>query len=383
MRNSKWTLAAIALGLLLVAGLVELFLLRFETGDVYAAYSSLRADPVGAKALFDSLAMQPGRRVERNQLPIRAERFPGATVFFLGTTPGQLIWMDKEPRTAYDELVKQGGRLVVGFTPMWPITTEDLNEINKAKSGKKLEQTRKLITPATSTHTEWGVRFSRTQQVRTKDEDPPDGLPKKTALTMEPTTPEWRVIRQQDGHPVLMERPWGKGTLVLLTESYLLSNEALRTSRDTALLVSLVGTSRHVVFDEVHLGVAESGSVMELARRHRLHWVIWALLLLTALFFWQNMTSFLPPLQPQEEVAVLVRGRDFSAGLVNLLRRSIPAGRLIQACAAEWRHTLPLDRRVSPAKRVRVEEILASTPEQNPEPVRVYQAIARALAERE
>ena len=31
----------------LVYGVVHLFLLRFETGDVYPQYSSLRADPVG------------------------------------------------------------------------------------------------------------------------------------------------------------------------------------------------------------------------------------------------------------------------------------------------------------------------------------------------
>ena len=34
-----------------VFGLVRLFELRFEVGDVYPAYSSLRSDPLGAMAL--------------------------------------------------------------------------------------------------------------------------------------------------------------------------------------------------------------------------------------------------------------------------------------------------------------------------------------------
>ena len=37
------------------AGLVHLFHLRFESGDNYPPYSSLRADPLGTKALFESL----------------------------------------------------------------------------------------------------------------------------------------------------------------------------------------------------------------------------------------------------------------------------------------------------------------------------------------
>ena len=50
---------------LFVFGLTQLFKLRFEAGDIYPEYSSLRADPLGAKALYQSLesllAVQIGR----------------------------------------------------------------------------------------------------------------------------------------------------------------------------------------------------------------------------------------------------------------------------------------------------------------------------------
>ena len=55
-----------ALGLVLavfVAGLILLFRLRLGQGDVFPAYSSLRADPLGTLALHDSLAQLPGARV--------------------------------------------------------------------------------------------------------------------------------------------------------------------------------------------------------------------------------------------------------------------------------------------------------------------------------
>ena len=41
-------------------GLVRLFQLRFEVGDVYPAYSTLRSDPLGTMAFYESLGKVPG-----------------------------------------------------------------------------------------------------------------------------------------------------------------------------------------------------------------------------------------------------------------------------------------------------------------------------------
>ncbi len=55
-------------------GIARLFQLRFETGDVYPPYYSLRADPLGTSALYESLDRMPGISTSRdysvnNQLP--------------------------------------------------------------------------------------------------------------------------------------------------------------------------------------------------------------------------------------------------------------------------------------------------------------------------
>ena len=41
----------------------HLFQLRFEQGDIYPAYSSLRADPLGTKVFYESLETLPGLSV--------------------------------------------------------------------------------------------------------------------------------------------------------------------------------------------------------------------------------------------------------------------------------------------------------------------------------
>jgi len=84
------TIAGVILALLLlffVAGVTHLFLLRFESGDVYPAYSSLRSDPLGTGALFESLKNLDGVAVQRNYQPLKAITLePQTTLFYLGAS---------------------------------------------------------------------------------------------------------------------------------------------------------------------------------------------------------------------------------------------------------------------------------------------------------
>ena len=66
-----------------VLGVLKLFLLRFEAGDVYPAYSSLRSDPLGSRAFYASLENINDAVVERNYLPVQNFEFKENTAFFL------------------------------------------------------------------------------------------------------------------------------------------------------------------------------------------------------------------------------------------------------------------------------------------------------------
>src|SRR5207302_10666788 len=46
-------------------GVVRLLQLRFETGDIYPPYSSLRVDPLGTRAFYESLETLRGVTVQR------------------------------------------------------------------------------------------------------------------------------------------------------------------------------------------------------------------------------------------------------------------------------------------------------------------------------
>ena len=186
---------------------------------------------------------------------------------------------------------------------------------------------------------------------------------------------DWTVLEKQDGFPVLMERPFGRGSLVLSADSYRFSNEAMLRDREPAVLSHIIGDKREIVFDETHLGTEEEISVGALARRYHLQGVFLATLLLVALFLWKSTSTFLPP-QSDPENLDAVSGRSATAGLTNLLKRSVPAVELLTICSAEWMKT---SRLTSPSKLQRVKNALGSGQK---DALRTYQVIHQILKER-
>src|SRR6476469_9000503 len=96
-------------------GLLRLFNLRFETGDVYPAYSSLRADPIGAKAYYDSLDRL--LVAERYYRPIGKLNGGHGTAFFaVGVHPQELQVTASEVKEL-EAFVVSGGRLLIAMFP--------------------------------------------------------------------------------------------------------------------------------------------------------------------------------------------------------------------------------------------------------------------------
>jgi hypothetical protein len=212
-----------------------------------------------------------------------------------------------------------------------------------------------------------------------EDASPPEEaqLPPETA---------WRSMYSWDGHTVVMERPWGKGTLVLCSDSWFVSNEAMGKDRHPELLAWLIGPVSTVVFDETHLGVEASPGVMTLMRKYRLEGLIASILLLAGLFVWKNSLSLVPKREISETEAVpAARGKDSHAGLVNLLRRSIPARQIVSVCADEWRKSFVHDPKAASSISTRIQAAIeqdSALPLTQRNPVKTYQTICGILAER-
>lgn len=325
------------------AGLTWLLLLRFDAGDVYPPYSSLRSDPLGSRALFEALAsLRVTVRRNYASLPEGADA-AGATVLLLGCESAAWQFQTENDLLEMERFMTGGGRLVVAFSPL---VTDPGFERQLSSAPKKEPPVPLLV----SLRERWGVAFRFANLPRPGDDSPgreaslvdvgaslPPSIAWHTGVAFDRLAPVWSVLYARKGRPVVIVRPYGRGTLVLSSDSYPFSNEAVRKERQPELLSWWIGSARTVLFDETHLGLRENPGVMTLIRRYRLHGVVLAALVLAGLHLWRTATSF-PPVVDEEppDAVVTVAGRDSFAGLVNLMRRGIPPSRLLRVCIEEW-----------------------------------------------
>jgi hypothetical protein len=411
----------------LAGGLVRLFMLRFETGDNYAAYSTLRSDPLGTRAFYDSLDALGGLVVERHEH--NPDKFPegaGATLMVLGLNGRALHDVDEDDAENLETFMVGGGRLVLSLTPEggrpWWLNKDDrptstsrtLAPPAKAKEvGREKEAARRtprnpirdnLTTetlPGISLSLRWkmGLDFVPLERGDRHHFEPaevrraaslalPEALHWRSGLVFARLGPAWRVIYARAGKPVLIERAWGRGTLVMATDSFMVSNEALRQECQPALLAWLVGPVRRVVFDETHLGVIENPGVMSLAIKYRLHGVIAVLLLLAALYIWKSALPLVPYRSDGDESARLRKGenaRDAWTGLVDLLRRNIPRQRILRVCLEEWTRTSGRERREARGINEKLQAALyeeEDRPAGQRQPVETYRTMTRLVDRR-
>lgn len=305
MRNKAVIVACLVA---LAWGAEQVMVSPLETGSVYPEYSSLRADPMGSMALYESLAKVASvERLFKN----RAQSDPGkgTTIFILGVDPVAWSHVDTKTLEEYERLARSGARLVFAFLPAekrWDDTAE--------------------------THVEgrWHIHF-RYRKMHAEIGE----IPHESGLQLIGGQ-EWKAL---DAASNALERPLGAGSVALLADSYPLSNEGLREARDPRLIVKLAGSADRIIFDENHFGVVETGSIASLMRKYHLEGALAVLALAAVLFLWRNASSLLPSRAPGEEQAVA--GRDSLEGMTALLRRGIAEKDLVRVCYDEWRKTAP------------------------------------------
>ncbi|MEO7798952.1 MAG: DUF4350 domain-containing protein [Opitutaceae bacterium] len=391
--------AMLAVAGALVAGFVTLYRLRLGRGDFFPAYSSLRSDPLGTRVLYESLASMPAQQVTRwlqslDQLPATPQR----TLILAGLTTDRWKQITKEELAAIEAAARGGSRVVIALVAETE-PEEKPRQKSEERRAKKREDDRaaksKKTPPADSPGDrrdegekkpafvdlakEWGVTIKRLPAFGAARRAPlaPVELPREVRWETETffETPEgspWRAMYRRSLHPVVIERALGLGSVVLASDAFFLSNEALQRNRQTSLLTWATGAFSTVEFVESHLGIVREPGVAALARRYGLGGAFFTFLVLAALFAWQRMAGFVPPAEPASGVMLEYNQ---TAGLEALLRRAVAPADLVKACATEWRGSArPLD-------IARVNAVLAENPKATP-PATLYNKVVRALRHR-
>lgn len=480
-RTGAWLVLA-AIFILGAAALSSILRARYDTGESYPAYSSLRADPLGTRALFESLAQLPGVESTRNFERLdKLQGAPRQTLIIAGLDSRGFASPAVDAK-ALARFAAAGGRLVITLNPSGetgridralksadeeldqedeerakarrekkakeeaasPKTdppTDAKPEEPKKKDGKANKKGPHVTSVESSTslaallkinpvlkefvfYTKQGSALEtapgavldkddmpawfsnvllddnpdqdwdgedamdkaiQKQREKKKDDSKADKpvtpAPKKKKLPLEPSP--WHAIATKGGRNMIMERPLGAGTVVVCTDRYFLSNEALWKGPRTQFLSWLLGDPRLVIFEETHLGpsIGDEDGIMTLARRYRMHGLFLGGILLFALYIWRNASSLIPS-NPDDDLGHwrddAVAGESTASALEGLLRRGISAAKLLPKSLDVWEETKAATAAVPPERRAKARALLENVKSQRQIP-QAYSQIRDAL----
>ena len=391
----------------------RLFDLRFANGDVYPPGSSFRADPLGARALYESYDLVPGVRTERLLEPVRwLGSGRDTTLFIFACPPSEERILSATDAAELNDFLLQGGRVVVTFSPtsgrpFWNPLKARGTPTPTTNAPARRPVTRRQSSAANGEPedvaftTFWNFQFeypalppatNGTPAVEyvSRTEAAPAVLPAtlawNSAAVFTGLDTNWTVLYARSNQPVLVERTFGRGSVVLASDTAFHRNETLRRGRSTALLAWLAGDNHRLVFEETHLGSQLNPGIMTLARRYRLHGLGAGLLLLAGLYVWRTMTNLVPRLpDPGGKPDEVVTGKDSATGFVNLLRRAVSPAELLLLCFAEWKKTGARNHPGFARKTAAMQDVVnleAAKPVKEQNPVDAYRKLSQILTER-
>jgi hypothetical protein len=277
--------------------------------------SSLNSGPKGAKLLFDTLQGTRALSVSRNYSPLSRWRPSATAVLFLEVKALDLNNADKDDLIELEHLTQPNNRLVLIIEDASPLY--DLDSVVKNSKRMPIAKPR------------WGIRI-----INARDKDS-----KKEMRRLEYDS-SWQPVNGLDD---AAEKHFGAhGAVIVSLHSSDFSNEALAAHAGSLNRIPpLLGSYQSVAFEETHLGIEESGSIAGLARRYRLQGLMVGLLLLTALFIWNQSVSFPPPSHHRDSQEKHMVGADSRAVFAGLLARHLTSETLMEGCIKEWNRVMP------------------------------------------
>ena len=351
---------------------LRMFQWRLETGDSFPEYSTYRTDPKGLKAFYDSLqrteVVGVARRLQSSKILPSGE---GRALVVAGVSADQLTVSDEDAQL-FDHWLATGGRLIIALRAEQHETTRKDSD-NDAESDKTSEPS---VISWRSLIRRWGVEI-----VPLKGFYPTSVKSGQFGTIVrwfgnsyfDHLAPEWRGIAAQGNREVIVERPFARGSLVLLSDSYPLSNEALAVDRNTGLLLWLIGGCHEVLFEEIHLGLTERPGIMTLALRYGLQGTLISIIAILLLFIWKSQYTLVPRRKPG---APGVQGLSSEQAFLNLLRRTILQKDLFSLCIETWLNTA----RPTPAQLATLERF-RSRPDRGEPIVEKYNQLTTLLNE--
>jgi hypothetical protein len=332
MRNRLALVGGLVLIAIFLITLTVSVLDRAEGTSGYPAFSSLNNSDQGLKAYYDALG-RLGFLTSRNYLPLYKIAGAPADIVYAGPTLQSFEYASNADLKLFEQLAGKGARVVILLSSEGMIGRGTSTKPNPLTGPKE----KPAKPPVPTLKQRWGIQVAYREEPREKNKF----FPLLNRLEFVPATwhfsswtNDWMPSHMRDYSPLFLERPFGKGSVLLIANARLFTNRELLLKPDPQLLAAVPGAHRRIIFDESHLGLEDTGSVAGLAAAHHLQWLVLGFMALAAIFVWRSSFSFVPP--PGQPADGSIAGQDAGFALASLLAQSIPRTAILSAVAEEW-----------------------------------------------
>ena len=380
-------------GIILLSMVILLVAAPYLRGTAYPKYSTYRADPIGSKLFFNSLKSMPNLKVERILKPLFSAKFaPQTTIINCGVPsadfqsylPEEEIINDDDSipivSNGFAKFAKDGA--IVGIMLSTAKNFLDLLLGNSTKDDRDFNK---------KSPDSFLIDDNGEQIFAELAENTDSSLPAHLAwndeffLRGKIVKEKWQVIYRFKNKPVVLERKYGKGSIVVVCASYNISNQALLLSRQPSFLAWLIGDAKEIFFNETQLGVGEKPGVSALVIHYRLQGFFFAILALMLLFVWKSSNPLVPYYSIQEMKSRTKHGKDSHAGLHNLLKKSITQWDILQKGHALWEQQAARKNPILKKQIKKVNELIENNnkiPQKHRDIKNIYNHIVTILTER-
>jgi hypothetical protein len=326
--NMRKSVILIIIFLLFFAGTFFIFQSRLRKGEAFPDYSTLKADPLGTLALFESLQKTPDLTVTRNYSSTSIVNISNSTIFFIGVQP-YVFNMEGSLTSHIDSLLKNGNRVIVSFLdpPFYSLSNFPSDSLNKSKLSFLHSIKFKKSCSDTSNVRAADAFFKNIKW--------PGGLNLQADST-------WETIVFRDSFMLLGEKKVHSGALVALHDGYNLSNQGLRdnlkTNGSNPLIPYLIGNNTTIIFDESHHGFVKRNSISAILQKAGFTPVIVFLCMWFLLLIWyiQGITIRIQPAWISDN-----QSSETPDSLQLILSSRISAKNILQICKDEWQKCFP------------------------------------------
>jgi hypothetical protein len=337
-------IAGLAAWVVVIGGLLALFFfglqnlkVRLETSDSFPEYSTYRADPKGLRAFYESLQstdlVQVSRRLQSSKILPSGEN----RVLVLAGVGADQETVTDEDAALFTHWLQTGGRLIIALRPEKILSSKG----QLAPGASQEEKEGRPFVPWQTLIRRWGADLIPVSETHasTVTSTSFGTLPRWLGRnSFDRLTSDWKVIAAQGNKNVIIERPFAQGSIVLLADTYPLSNEALAADRNTAFLLWLIDNRRGVQFEETHLGLSEQPGIMTLAQRYGLQGTLISIVAVLLLFIWKCQYTLVPRTRTDQNRST-VAGSSSDQVFLSLLQRTLSQKDLLGVCITTWLKT--------------------------------------------